>query len=361
MRIYLAEPFFDGSHRQWAEGLQQHSPATVRLFTLPARYWKWRMHGGAVSLARQLPAADPPDLLLTTDMLDVSTFRALCPPSYARVPLAVYFHENQLTYPWSPDDPDPQLGRDRTYAWINFVSALAADAVFFNSDYHRTSFLQALPRFLRAFPDHRLLEELPGLADRCRTLPLGMDLSGLEHPPVDRTGPLTLLWNHRWEYDKNPEGFFHLCYALQERKLPFQLIVLGEAYRHSPAVFAAARERLAAHVLHWGFAADRAEYACWLHRADVLPVTAVQDFFGGSTVEAVYCHTLPLLPDRLAYPGHVPPGFLYKSEEELLERVAALAADPEKARREPVRQMVEHYDWPRLIGRYSEAFASLAG
>ena len=23
-----------------------------------------------------------------------------------------------------------------------------------------------------------------------------------------RTGPLRVLWNHRWEYDKNPDEFF---------------------------------------------------------------------------------------------------------------------------------------------------------
>ena len=42
-----------GSHQAWAEGYAAHSAHMVELLTLPARFWKWRMHGGAVTLARR--------------------------------------------------------------------------------------------------------------------------------------------------------------------------------------------------------------------------------------------------------------------------------------------------------------------
>ena len=59
----------------------------------------------------------------------------------------VYFHENQASYPWSPNDRDIQYNRDTHYGFINYVSALTADHVFFNSEFHMNSFLNALPSF----------------------------------------------------------------------------------------------------------------------------------------------------------------------------------------------------------------------
>ncbi|NIN36237.1 MAG: DUF3524 domain-containing protein, partial [Gammaproteobacteria bacterium] len=70
------------------------------------------------------------------------------------------FHENQLTYPWSPTDSDTTHQRDAHYAFINFSSALAAEAVLFNSKYHRLSFHEQLPDFLKSFPDHNELAAL---------------------------------------------------------------------------------------------------------------------------------------------------------------------------------------------------------
>ena len=78
MRILLLEPFHSGSHQQWAESYQQHSQHEVQLLTLPGKFWKWRMAGGAVELANQFLNLDfRPDLILATDMLDLPTFLSL--------------------------------------------------------------------------------------------------------------------------------------------------------------------------------------------------------------------------------------------------------------------------------------------
>ncbi|MFO7539072.1 MAG: DUF3524 domain-containing protein, partial [Chloroflexota bacterium] len=80
MRILIISPYHSGSHQAWAEGYQQYSRHEVLLLTLPGRFWKWRMHGSAVTLARLYRdhyAAAPPDVILGTDMLDLSTFLAL--------------------------------------------------------------------------------------------------------------------------------------------------------------------------------------------------------------------------------------------------------------------------------------------
>ncbi|NJN53369.1 MAG: DUF3524 domain-containing protein [Anaerolineae bacterium] len=76
MKITLLSPYHGGSHKAWATGYQQHSQHAVSLLTLPDRFWKWRMHGGAVTLARRFRERKyKPDVILATDMLDVTTFR----------------------------------------------------------------------------------------------------------------------------------------------------------------------------------------------------------------------------------------------------------------------------------------------
>ena len=63
--------------------------------------------------------------------------------------MAVYFHENQMSYPWSPTDRDVAKDRDKHYGFINFTTALAADAVFYNSQYHLESFFKELVKLLK--------------------------------------------------------------------------------------------------------------------------------------------------------------------------------------------------------------------
>ncbi|NNC84972.1 MAG: DUF3524 domain-containing protein, partial [Bacteroidia bacterium] len=142
MNILLIEPFYTGSHKTWCDELKQFSSNNIELLTLSGHYWKWRMHGGAITLARKyLEKNYSPDLILCSDMLDLTTFLSLTRARTANIPTAVYFHENQLTYPWSPDDRDVKMKRDNHYAFINCVTALTADKVFFNSHYHMNSFL----------------------------------------------------------------------------------------------------------------------------------------------------------------------------------------------------------------------------
>ncbi|MFN2164819.1 MAG: DUF3524 domain-containing protein [Anaerolineae bacterium] len=208
MNIWLVEPYCTGSHEAWAEGYRAHSRHDVQLLTLPGRFWKWRMQGGAITLARQATrildgaseheGAAHPDLILASDMLNLPLFLSLAGRPLSDVPVAVYFHENQLTYPLQPGEK-----RDLHYGFINMVSALRADAVFFNSGYHLEAFFDELPRLLKHFPDYNELWLVDSLRARSRVLPLGLDLQQLaaHRPDPPRTGQPLLLWNHRWEYD----------------------------------------------------------------------------------------------------------------------------------------------------------------
>lgn len=348
-----------GSHAAWANGWMRHSRHTFKLLSLPARHWKWRMHGAAVTLAQQFLASDfQPDLIVATDMLDLTTFLSLTRAKSAHLPVALYFHENQLTYPWSPTDQDVPLKRDNHYAFINYTSALTADRLFFNSHYHQSSFLEALPGFLKAFPDKKNLDTVNALVAKSKVLPLGMDLANPTTSVPTDDGPPILLWNHRWEYDKGPDEFFQTLMVLKKEGLAFRLVVLGESYGKQPPIFAQAKEALSDHIMHWGFSPDG--YHQWLAQADCLPVTSHQDFFGGSVVEAIYHNCWPLLPDRLAYPEHIPvthrSAVLYP-EGGFKAKLRAYLAEPQQF--VPTRGWVEGYDWSQLVGEYDDVMEGM--
>lgn len=326
------------------------------------------MYGGAVSLARQFLEEKPgwqPDLILASGMLDLPAFLSLSRLKSQNIPVALYFHENQITYPWSPTDADPKLGRDNQYGFINYTSALTADGIYFNSDYHRNSFLESLPGFLRQFPDHQEVDLVETLIPKSEVLPLGMDLAALDVPPPGiRPEEPVILWNHRWEYDKGPDLFFETLFQLVALGQAFKLIVLGESFRNSPPVFKEAKERLKDHILHFGYAEDRRRYAEYLQLADILLVTSRQDFFGGSTVEAIYAGCYPLLPDRLAFPEHIPAAsqrqHLYQNDVELLPCLLEILPNIDTLRHNSsYRDFVAHYDWRILAPHYDRRFEIL--
>lgn len=367
MRILLLDPFHTGSHRQWSLGFQRHSSHEVEIMSLPGRHWKWRMHGAAVTMADRFALSkrcdkSKPDLILATDMLDLSTFLALTRRQTAGIPTAVYFHENQITYPWSPTDEDVKLKRNNQYGFINFTSALAADRVFFNSDFHREEFLSELPKFLEQFPDFQEVESVGKIAAKSETLHLGMDLNRfLPFEQTSSEGPPVIGWNHRWEYDKGPDEFFESLFQLSDEGIDFRLVVLGEAYQKSPPIFAEAKEKLTDKILHFGYADSFEEYAKWLWEIDLLPVTSRQDFFGGSVVEAMNCDCFPLLPMRLAYREHLPGNLhdVHFYEDDLLGKMRRLLSDLKRLRAFRGRPYVGRYDWRDSVRFYDERFASL--
>ncbi len=121
------------------------------------------MQGGAIELAAQaarlLETGNMPDAILATDMLNLPAWLALLRGKLpAQTPIVLYMHENQLTYPWRPGE-----SRDLTYAMINWLSQLAADAVIFNSRYHYDAWFGELPNLLKHYPDYnhlRLIEQV---------------------------------------------------------------------------------------------------------------------------------------------------------------------------------------------------------
>jgi len=358
MRIIILEPFFTGSHKQWAEGYQRYSEHDIQILSLKGKHWKWRMYGGAVSLAKQFMALDElPDLILATDMLDFTTFLALTKSRTANIRTAIYFHENQLTYPWNSSSNIKKEQRD--YSFINYISALVADRVFFNSEYHKNSFLTELPNFLKQFPDNKELQNVDIIASKSEVLPLGLDLIKFDaHKKVEKGKLPLILWNHRWEYDKRPDDFFEAMYHLKDLGIRFELAILGKDYERKPACFDEAKVLLKDEIVYFGYANSFEEYASWLWKADILPVTSNQDFFGGSVVEAMYCHCFPILPKRLAYPEHIELSYqndyFYEGNRQLKARLVWAIQNLELLVRSNAdyQKKIVSYDWKTLAAKY---------
>jgi glycosyltransferase involved in cell wall biosynthesis len=362
MRVLLIEPYDTGSHGVWMRGYQAHSAHEVHILSLPGQFWQWRMLGGAVTLAEEfLKLGVMPDLIVASDMLDLTTFLALTRPVTAHTRTAMYFHENQLTYPTGPRQKLQQH-----YAFINYASALAADAVFFNSAYHRDVFFEELPRLLKHYPDYTNLHTVERLRDKSTVLPVGLDLRRYDayrpESPRDPARPPLIVWNHRWEYDKNPRQFFAALDRLAQEGIPFEVALVGENVRQQPEEFEEARDRLGSRVVQFGYVETFAEYARLLWDAHMVVSTSNQDFFGVSVVEAIYCGCWPVLPERLNYPALAPEAWhretLYTGYAGLLRRSRARLSDPSPAP-PALRAHVAAFDWRTLAPQYDATFAAI--
>jgi glycosyltransferase involved in cell wall biosynthesis len=370
--VWAVEPFYGGSHKYFLDGLVAHCSHAITPLTLPGRNWKWRMHGGAIALAerardllsRESGTARPPDVIVASDMLDLPTFLAVAGPRLATVPVIVYFHENQLTYPLPPGTE-----RDLGYGMKNVASALAAGSVLFNTAYHRREFFTAVNELLENMPDEVPSWIVPELEAKSKVIPVGCDLRGLdaarERGLADEAsgrwgdpgkGPL-VVWNQRWEYDKAPEELLAALLALKEEGVPFRLAIAGSNHGTPPPEFDRAREELGDRVVQWGRVPQREDYASLLWAADVVASTAIHEFFGVAVVEAVYCGCRPVLPARLSYPEIIPPEaherVLY-GEGEFKAALRDALARPRAWSEDWQRTWVARYDWAGLHARYDE-------
>jgi len=368
MKILALEPYYGGSHRAFLDGLSKASRHTWTLLTLPAHKWKWRMRHSAITFASR--AAELPknrrswDLLFCSDMLNLAEFVALAPAEIARIPKVIYFHENQLTYPVRVEDE-----RDYQFAMTNLTGALAADAVWFNSQFHMDSFLGALTKFLKSMPDHQPFEAIDRIRAKSSVHPPG--ITDFPARRARKAGPLRILWAARWEHDKNPEDFFEALSMLTKNKISFRLSVIGQSFRDRPEVFEKAHDLFQEHIDLWGYQKSRNDYERALRQADVIVSTANHEFFGIGLLEAVAAGAYPLVPERLSYPEILGLGqlegagrFFYDgTPSDLADKLSELTARIEKDAFWPETIspaiLTDHLKWQNLASRYDEAFEQI--
>ena len=335
----------------------QHSRHRIELHTLPARFWKWRMRGAALHFVRAVAAPEDYDLLLVTDLMGVADLKALwgarCPP------IVLYLHENQLSYPVPAGER-----MDFQFGFTDIASALAADVMVFNSRFHHDAYFAALPRFLRRMPEHVPKWIPAALEPKARVLYPGCRLPSppeARDPEVEPGAPPLVIWNHRWEFDKQPAVFFAALRQAQEAGVAFRVALLGENFQVVPQEFEAARGWLGERLVQYGYVPGRDAYWKLLRSGSVAVSTAIQENFGISVVEAVAAGNHPLLPRRLSYPEVIPAAYhdacLYADDAALTEVLIRLLAAPPVAAPRGLAAAMQRYSWSGLAPAYDALFA----
>jgi len=368
LHVLLVEPTYrrDGSHGAWADGIVRHSRHRISLVTHPDRFWRWRMRGGAVTLAAQIAALvatqGRPDVLLVSDMVDLAALLGLTRTTLERVPAILYLHENQLVHVASRDGATDEL-----YATINWTSMAAADAIWCNSQFHLDALADSLPPFLARAPDLAHTAFVDDVLARLRVVPVGVDAARLIDAPrassYDAGRAPLIVWNQRWDHDKDPGALFGVLKALARDGVAFELALAGLNTRVDPQEFDDVRAALGSRVVHVG-ALDRSAYCDLLLRCDVHVSTARHEYFGIASVEAMAAGAVPLLPRRLSYPELVPEMFhaaaLYPSK--LYDHLHTVVTDLSAARSrvDGLRPQMRRHDWSSVIEQYDDGVAALA-
>ncbi len=361
MRILFIEPYDGGSHKAFREAIMTRSCHEVISLTLPARFWKWRMRSAALWFADRIKAEGlTADLIICSDYLNVADFRGLLPAPLDRAPVVLYMHENQMTYPLSPEEEF-----DFHFGFTNILSCLAADRVVFNSDFHREVFLESLSNYLGRMPEGVPKDIRPRIEARSCVLPVGLDREPMEvrqgSVPMGENkgqdGPV-LLWNHRWEFDKRPEWLVQALLTLADEGLPFRVHLLGEE-RQRKTTFASLQERLGPRILEFGHLPNRADYEKVLASSDTVISCAAQEYFGISVAEAIHAGCYAILPRDQVYPSlydeHCGGRHLYDGPEGLTSLLRDLIQG-DLAHDCGLPASCNNYCWSRLIDRYDQLF-----
>lgn len=463
LEVLFLEPFDGGSHRAFARGWVAHSRHRIHLKTLPPRFWKWRLRGAAFTFAEMMRTKDdrhhrsagraaesheirsgyepiPYDAIVASSMMNAADFLAaarwdrpmrevlsaaprmdrtrsasisrtrgsqrVLGTGYrpSRIPLIVYFHENQLSYPRPPDEP-----LDHGLALASLSSAAAADSIVFNSRFHRDAFFEGLGDWLKRFPEHAPRRTAAAIRKKSRVIPPGIDwqamaplalrsrasdqsemsrrasmsVTGIHGKSRYRDSPMNvaetrrrspgrpssmaplILWNHRWEFDKNPSAFFSAMEVLAARGWPFRLALLGENTQFVPKPFLAARERFGPRIVQFGYVPSTTAYRGWLKQADIVVSTAKQENFGIAVAEAIAAGAFPVLPARLSYPEVLPRAHhaacLYRGQADLIHMLERLLGHPERlaAGRRARSLSMRRYDWSAIAERLDDLVGEL--
>ena len=317
----MVEAWFRGSHAAWATALRDRSRHRIELVTLPGVHWRWRVQGGPVALADRLPAAIEAlggvDALVATSAVDLSALLGLARHHLAGVPALLYLHENQVTFPTAPGERE-----DLAYAMATWRSLVAADRVVCNSAFHRDELLDALPGLLTRFPDHRSAHLVDEVRGRTGVVGVGVDVERFRAAATERAArpdrPVRILWNHRWEHDKDPARFVAAVERLVASGRDVEVVVAGS---HLPVDRVRADVApIADRVAHVGTAPEGA-YPDLVASCDLAVSTARHEFYGVALAEAMAAGVVPVAPHALAYPELVPPELhaevLYRDDQGL--------------------------------------------
>jgi hypothetical protein len=355
-------------------------------------------------------------------MVDLTLLQSLTKKYTHDVPTMIYFHENQLTYP--KNEKERSSLHTTVYSFINYKSALVADYVYFNSKFHQKEFIDNLPKMLRQNRDCMELETIELIKEKSEVLYVGVELKYFynnfesvkndfvykedekllilnendqenknekntkenenkneknekEKKEKKEKEKMKIIWNHRWEYDKNPQEFIKLMEHLKyEKKKEFEIIICGESFFKSEnkkiefeksigkKIYPNKKERIKENITHLGYL-TKEEYKKHLLQSDIIISTSIHEFFGISVVEGVYTKNLPILPKRLSYIELIPKKFhhklLYYDFDDLCSKVVYFFENLDEMNEitNELSSLFFKFDWGNLIIEYDSIFENI--
>jgi glycosyltransferase involved in cell wall biosynthesis len=357
LKIAAIETFYGGSHRVFIDGLIQHSRHKITLFTMPDQLWRYRMKQSASEIIQNVDNLGEFDLIFATSLLNVAELKALVGPTCP--PVVLYVHENQHTYPRST-----QQKRDLQVEWIDFMNTVTADFVIYNSEFHRNSYHRSLRTFIQEIPHTTMSPEywIKRAQKRSVTLYPGTDTpyNLSKHSSVNNVP--RILWNHRWEYDKQPTLFLKTLIQCMDAGYDFEVILLGKSPSTTSKKYKILINQLSERIFHYGYVESREDYFSLLASGKIVVSTAIQENFGLSIVEAVQCGCFPLLPNRLSYPELIPEEYhasvLYNNDDELFSRLASIL-EKKLFTQKALCQKFKVHRWENRIDDYDNLFNNL--
>jgi glycosyltransferase involved in cell wall biosynthesis len=362
--IALLEPWYQGSHRAWADALVDASTHHIELIAHPVGPWRRVLRDAPMWFSSRLEEAarelGPPSVVLASSPIDLASVLGLSRAATSGAQILLFQHESQMLYP-----PGPKGGIAIGPGVVDWHTFAAADRIFVASRYHHREINERLAGFVAEHTDPSQEPMVRKILDRLAVLPVGIDYTSLaaDRPSAKNPEPpCRIVWNHRWDHDKAPHRFVHALSVLHGRGANFELVLLGDSSGAGSDIRALAEERLAGHIVHSG-AATKADYVKLLQSSDVVVSTSDHDFFGVAAAEAIAAGCRPLLPDRLGYPELVPQRqaehFLYR-DDEFIDRLGQLTESSRSelhAHSEVLLTHIRQFSWEHLIQQYDAVLA----
>ncbi|HEX8915743.1 MAG TPA: DUF3524 domain-containing protein, partial [Humisphaera sp.] len=200
---------------------------------LPPRRMERRLTAAANWFSEQLSRhwVGRLDLLFTSEAMNLASLLRLM-PQLAPYPSVVYFHHNQL-----PDLSSRLSGReDSPLDLVNLNTAQAATEIWFNSAYHRQTFMILAQALVARYPELSARDPMPGVAAKVRTFAPPIDLNvvhGLAAGEPIARDPRTVYVETR---DADVSLLNAAVVRLRQLNVPIRFVTVGPVVSLDPGV-----------------------------------------------------------------------------------------------------------------------------
>jgi len=195
---------------------------------------------------------------------------------------------------------------------------MSAQYLLFNSRFNQDTFFAGAAALAAKMPDGIPTGFARNSFEKSAVIPVPVDGVEVLRRRIKKDTSVEIVWNHRWEYDKQPQVFFSALTKLIAHGIDIKVHVMGQSFREVPECFSDFQNRFGDHLLTWGYQ-PQDKYQQILRQAHIVVSSALHDFQGLGMLEAIIAGCVPVAPDRMAYPEYMPEALLYATSDDQSE------------------------------------------